>query len=78
MTEKLFTGMLSKKTKRNENLVLKQLQLNVILSSVCIPKVVKSATKKIKIVFQIKNLRLKIDLDHVFCMYTGGNSNIFK
>ena len=50
------------------HLVLKHLQQNVNVSSCCIPKVtlVKSVTQILKIGYQMKNLKPKNDLDHVF------------
>ena len=52
---------------------LKLVQQNVIIPFSCIPKVLKSATKILKIDLTPKN-----DLDQVFDMYKGGNPNVFK
>ena len=60
------------------HLFLKQFQQNVILSSFCIPKVIKSATKKNENRLTNKNLTPKNDLDLVLCMYKGGNLNVFQ
>ena len=57
---------------------LKLVQQNVIIPFFCIPKVLKSATKILKIGQQIKNLTPKNDLDQVFYIFKGGNPNVFK
>ena len=60
------------------HLVLKHTHTNMILSSICIPKVVKNATKKFEKQFINKNLTPKNDLDLVFYMCKGGNPKILN
>ena len=60
------------------HLVLKHPHTNMILSSFCIPKVVKSAEIFFENRFINKNLRPKNDLDLVFYMCKGGNPKILN